>query len=250
MKHITTKQALKELPKDGQFTEETLTEVKDHGDVWTFGTGMGSLCVPKGKVKFTPEVGMNVRFYGKGMGYTVRGVVIPRCDDEDVVFYYRTEKEAEADHQEWIKEEQKKKEQEYKKNKKKYDAVYDSLPECYQKRIDKFRKNNPNFNRDFLPYELFCCTESLKIAKKLKTVEQINNFRQMAWDAQRMLVDIDDGHSNNTFGCSVFLAKQYLTNPDDVDLIHGAMCPLVGCWDYGCSPKPVAELPKNEKSKE
>lgn len=233
MKHKTTKQALKELAKDTQFNEETLTEVTDHRDSWTFGTSMGFLTVPKGSVKFTPEVGMTVRFYGQGFGYTVRGVVIPRTDDKDVVFYYRTKKEAEADHQAWIEKENKKKTLEYKKNKKAFETTIKSLPDCFQKRIERFRANNPTFNRDFLSYQLFCDVETMKMVKKLKTIEQIDNFRQMAWDAQRMIVNIDEGHSGNTFDYCILMAKIYIQNPNDIINSHGALCILVSCKEYG-----------------
>jgi hypothetical protein len=236
MKHIVTKEALKELATDIQYRELTLTEVSEHTDSWTLGTDWGMLDVDKGDVTFKPEVGMHVRFYGKGMGYTVRGVVIPQ-PEQNIIFHYRTEKEAEADHQQWIKEENDKKIELYKKNEKTYEAVYASLPECFQKRIDRFRANNLDFNHEYLEYELFCCTESLKIAKKLKTVEQIDNWRQMAWDAQRKIVDISPDHSGNTFGASVLLAKYYLTDVDNVVKQHGALCPLVGCKDYGCVGK-------------
>ena len=41
-------------------------------------------------------------------------------------------------------------------------------------------------------------------------------------------------HSGNTFGFSVRLAYLMAERPDLIAMEHGALCPLVGCKDYGC----------------
>jgi hypothetical protein len=47
-------------------------------------------------------------------------------------------------------------------------------------------------------------------------------------------VPLADGHSGNTVGCACLLARLYLTSPEDVARMHGALTPLVGCAEYGC----------------
>jgi hypothetical protein len=241
-KKTISKKALKFLSQDIQYQEVTLQEVKDLNTDWDFTTELGSLIVTKQNTDFIPKTNMIVRFYGKGVGHKIRGVVIPVTQPSeivpnDVIFYYQTPEEEEEEHQKWCKEEEKKRQKEFEKNKKKFDNIYKILPKVFQERIDRFRANNLNFRRDYEEYELFCCLEALKIVQKLKTIELIDNWRGMAWDAQRMLVDIDNGHSGNTFSCSIVLAKTYLTNPENIPNVHGALCPLIGCLNYGCRPK-------------
>lgn len=230
--YTITKRAIKSLPKDKQFIKDVLTDVKDTGKYWEITSGIGSMIIPKVNTDFEPRVGMNVTYYGKGFGFTVRGVVI-----NDVIFYYRTPEESQKDHEKYFEKQNNDKKAIYKWNKAKYDKMYKSYPDVFKRRIDRFRANNPDFNWEHLSYELYCCNEAIKIANKLKTVEQIDRFREMSWEAQRMLVDIDSDHSGNTFSCAVGLAKLYLTNPKDVVKAHGALCCLVGCKDYGCVKK-------------
>lgn len=52
---------------------------------------------------------------------------------------------------------------------------------------------------------------------------------------QQALIGSDDGHSGNTFGMAMRLAWLYIEHPDFVAKEHGAMVPLVGCKDYGCT---------------
>ena len=59
---------------------------------------------------------------------------------------------------------------------------------------------------------MFILVQSAEIAKNLKNVEEINKWVDMACEEQKKLVPtLDDGHSNNTFGAAVNLAKRYLT---------------------------------------
>ena len=43
-----------------------------------------------------------------------------------------------------------------------------------------------------------------------------------------------DEHSGNTLMCACGLAIGCLEYPDVLWKFHGALCPLVGCVDYGC----------------
>ncbi len=228
MKKIT-KKALEYILNDKEFTTYILEKVTDGGDTWdlTFD-GSKSLCVPKIK-NFIPEKGMWAKLYGKGFGYTVRGVVI-----NEVIFYYRTPEEAEQDHKAWCRKNDREKETTLKKNLKKMDAEYDALPDIFKKRIDAFRANNPNFRRDYEGYEMFCIKEAIKIANAVKDPTKIDEFYHKPFEEQAKMAGIDDGHSGNTFGCACNLALDYLTNPSVVPKVHGALAPVVGCKAYGC----------------
>lgn len=55
----------------------------------------------------------------------------------------------------------------------------------------------------------------------------------MKYEEQKILVPgLDDGHSGNTFGMSVYLAYWYLTKKDNVTKIQGALSPIVGSKEY------------------
>jgi len=152
--------------------------------------------------------------------------------------YYRTPQQAEEDHRKMCEKADKDKMKVFKKNKKKMDKDYDSLPDLFKKRIDKFRKNNPNFRWEYENYEMFCCKEALKIANVLKTADEIIKWKDLPWEEQKKRVDISDGHSGNTFGCAVNLACLYLSQcPENVVRQYGALAPLVGSKEYGCVPR-------------
>lgn len=85
----------------------TITAVKPEAEGWSITRDDGwSFFVPP-ESPIVPKVGMVARFYGKGMGYTVRGLFI-----EGVKVFYRTEAEEEkhrlltaygVDAAEWLK---------------------------------------------------------------------------------------------------------------------------------------------------
>lgn len=41
-------------------------------------------------------------------------------------------------------------------------------------------------------------------------------------------------HSGNTFGAACKLAHCFVAEPHLISKMHGALCPLVGCEEYGC----------------
>jgi len=108
----------------------------------------------------------------------------------------------------------------------------------FRQRIKKFTLTKPDW--EHAPYEVFCCREAVKIAKTLKTAEKVREFKDLDVDEQYKTVKLAKGHSGNTFGMSVVLAYDYLSNPDAVILEHGALTVLIGCPEYGC-PHPPPE---------
>lgn len=75
-------------PNDEQFEESTIAKVRDEGKDWSIERADGwSFFVPSSS-PVEPKEGMTARFYGKGIGFTVRGVFL---NGEKV--FYRTEEE-------------------------------------------------------------------------------------------------------------------------------------------------------------
>lgn len=73
---------------DEQFEETTVATVRDEGNGWSLARADGwSFFVPAPS-PVEPKEGMTARFYGKGIGYTVRGLFL---DGEKV--FYRTDEE-------------------------------------------------------------------------------------------------------------------------------------------------------------
>ena len=51
---------------------------------------------------------------------------------------------------------------------------------------------------------------------------------------KEVIPNLGEGHSGKSFGAAMFLASMFLQRPALIAKAHGALCPLVGCDDYGC----------------
>ena len=214
---------------DTEFRDYCVKDVEVFGDrAYTITTEEGwSFYVAKSP-EAVPHVGSTVRFYGKGVGYQVRGL-----DVDGVEIWYKTAEQQDAESRAWVENETCRKDKEYEEQKADLFRRIALLPEHLQKRIQRFRYNNPNFGRDYLVYELFCCEQAVVIAAAFKDVESLRTWANMGYDEQRKTVPaLSDEHSGNTFGCSKVLALDIITSNHQPR--HGALCPLVGCEDYGC----------------
>lgn len=214
---------------DSDFDEHPLDEVKRESngyvlvrDGWHLGIEYPG---------FEPKAGQMARYFPAGIGRPVRGVVI-----DGRVAYYRTKAEEDKRHDEWVAAQRRQREREFEENRAARDAQFDALPPDFQARIQRFRDGNPDFRIEHEPYEMFCCEQAVVIAKALKTLDAVRDFAKLDWKEQKRLVPaIDDGHSGNTFSMAVRLAGWYLSKPENVVKEHGALTPLVGCKDYGCT---------------
>lgn len=92
---------------DAQFEDTTITSVRAEADGWSVGHSHGFSFWVKSSSPVEPKVGMSARFYGKGIGFPVRGLFL-----EDQEVFYRTEAEDEekreidlygADATEWLR---------------------------------------------------------------------------------------------------------------------------------------------------
>ncbi len=165
-------------------------------------------------------------------GSTIRGVIL-----NGKQIFYKTDEDLDREHKEWCEKYEKEKQERFEKEKSQLDIDYVNLPVVFKQRIDKFRNSNPRFRVDYESYEMFCCKEAIKIANGLIELRiSVKEFQDMSWDEQKENVpDLDEGHSGNAFGMSCRLAHWYMTETENLVLEHGALTPLVGCKDYGCS---------------
>lgn len=210
--------------------ESTITDIEG----WSLGIPADS-----------PELidGSLIEYWGKGLGFVVRGLAVGGH-----VLWYRTESEQEA--HDTVERERRDTESraDFERDLAKHDASYNALPETFRARVDRFRSANPDFRWQFEPYEVMCCTDALKIASwcsinrvatqfegdEPTAAENVLAFQKLRYEQQKA-AGIDEGHSGNSFGFACRLAYLWVTDPGLVEFEHGALTPLVGCDNYGCT---------------
>lgn len=221
------------MNNDTEFKEVRIAKVGAEGkDGWSIQLDDGwSFFVPATS-PIAPKPGMVARLYGRGIGYTVRGLTL-----DGVTVFYRTDAEQREQGRRDIERREQEQRYDFEKNRAEMDRRYRDLPEVFQRRLDKFRQNNPDFRWKFERYEMFCCEQAVAIAEKVKA-DDLSAFANLEWRQQKMIVPkLDEGHSGNTFGCAVALARLYLSDSENVVKMHGALAPLVGSEEYGCVPR-------------
>lgn len=230
-----------EFPEgDNEFEDGILVEVRQEGSGWCISRandGSFSIMPPGDALNpdgVVPQVGDRCRFYGKGFGYPVRGVFL-----NGKRVYYRTVAEEKDRNEEWNRKRLAYERATWLAEKPERDANVAAMPPVFQHRIEGFRTRRPDKFWEVERYETFCCSEAVKIAteaqKHEKPLEWIHEFHETEYDEQRKLLPtLDENHSGNTFGTACSLASYYLRDPELVPRAHGAMCPLLGCKEYGC----------------
>lgn len=211
---------------DEPFEDGPITKVDPTTDGWHVTCDNGwSIFVPHlpildfaGKAMrepIVPKEGDRLRLYGS-FGHSVQGIQI----NDDVVFY-RNQAQREASRQRWLDDYEARKARNFTLKQGELDAEFDALPAFFKRRIERFRDEYPGFRADSEDYEMFCCTEAVKIAEALEpditepTPEAIQQavkaFHDLSWEEQKARVPgLADGHSGNTFGGACGLAGMYL----------------------------------------
>lgn len=224
--------------KDDDYNEWLITNVEESESGYSIGTN-GAWTIPlEKKHGIEPKKGQTIKVWGD-IGRPIRGIAI-----NGETAFYRTPQQQEEHHRQEVKEMNDEKRAEFEEKREEYDSQYDELPEVFQKRIDRFRSNNPDFRWKYEPYELFCCQEAVKIAKAMEDTDGVQKFNKANHQEKTEMVDLGEGHSGNTMGAATMLAYVYLDSPKKVIEVHGALAPLVGSEEYGGVSK---EESKSEK---
>ena len=197
----------------GNYEEKgIITEITKKKDGFSIMMGSMGFFLKKENIgKAVPKMGDTLVLHTYA-GSSIRGV-----DLNGKVLYYFSDDELEEQHR-ILKEKMKKENEErFKKEKSQMDADYEALPEYFQKRIDRFRTNNPDFRIEHESYELFCCKEAVKIANVYKTPEKVEELKAMNYEDILEIADIEDGHTYNTINGAMALAYHYLKDPANVE---------------------------------
>lgn len=243
-----------EKRNDYQYEDAFLTEVKKEEDGWSITTGWGWLWINKEKTSVIPKVGQLARYYGNGN--LVRGIDLDGCNCR-----YKTETQLRDEWKKQQQEEEDRKKLAFEEEKDFLDKQYKQFPTVYKQRIDKFRRNNPDFRWKYENFEILLCRQSILVAKfvheKLESkhtigripkkekdpytasVEKILNwFSKLSEKRKVYLVPgYDDGHSGNSSGCLKRLAFFYLTDQKMVVRMRGWLSPICGSEEYGDVPR-------------
>lgn len=230
------------MKDDTEYEEAMIARVVPDENGYTLhrtdGWAMHCPPIPDG---YLPEAGDMARFYGPGIGRPVRGLVI-----NGHVAFYLTPEEQEAQHQADLRSHEQKLRDDFERNRLELDAQFAALPAVFQKRLARYRANQPNFRWKYEAYEMSVCVDAVKMAQALKTPEAVVAYHKLGWEEQQAAVPgLFAGHSGNTFGCAVLLAHDYLRQPDRVWLGHAAIATFIGCDEAGCPPVPESEWPES-----
>jgi hypothetical protein len=218
----------------------TKVDAYEDGHGWSISYGESWGCGFR-NVGVEPKVGDELTTYGQ-WGYSFHGQAL-----NGKVIWYLTVEEEQAEHEAMVARNKAERLAAFEKNREQMDRDYDALPPLFKVRIDRFRKANPEFRVEHEGYEMFVCSQAVVLAEwaaaqdgdpgeAIDAWDKINSKdNDPPYDYKAQLAAVpgwEEGHSGNTHGCAVALAKQYLTHRERVPLMNGAMAPLVGTADY------------------
>ncbi len=194
----------------------------------------GCIFLPSDQCDETPVPGEVALLFGKGMGYSVRGILIGPTKKYARVYFYRTEEEQDAREKQWVADEQAKRQKDLDENRAQRDTMVSAMPEPFRKRI-RFFQRTPDWRRDHELYEMATCATALQLIDTFKDrPEDLREWYHKPYEEQTKEVTLLPGLSGNQVGCATMLAHVYFQDPEIVWQAHGALCPLVGCDVYGC----------------
>jgi hypothetical protein len=217
-------------PNDDNWEEKEITEVQQDGELGFFLQMGDTGFYVKAAYPRLPQVGNLARFYTVRIS-TIRGLFI-----NGEQFFYRTVEEQNAYDDAERENMRQEKIRKFEENRADHDIRIAALPKVFQKRLLRFQNGNPEFRPMFESYELMVCEQAVLIASHFKTQEELQEWEKLDYAGRKVVVpELDEYHSGNSMGCSTVLAFHYLGNPENVIYEHGALVPLVGCVNYGCT---------------
>lgn len=173
---------------------------------WTFFISSKELDA----VGVNPEVGEEVIVLG-GLGFSIRGIFIGGRE-----YRYVTREQADQEREEWLANYRREKEERFYTNIGDYIKRKNAMGTPFRERMDRFANKNgfKEFWTEDGGYELLCVEQADKLYKLASevsdenAVEWLNIFSEASWEEQkRLFPDLDEGHSGNTFGAMVGLAR-------------------------------------------
>ena len=205
-----------ELSKDAAVADDVVT----FDDGWSMGLPADA--------PLRPRVGCDIDLVmdgGMRVGYSLDGVV---CQEADPI---STHLEWERGSHERALERIREAEADLARRNRRVAA----LPPALRERILRFRAANLDFVFEHEPYEMACCKEAVRIAAKFRTEAEIQAFAAADWSKQKeMLPGMDDGHSGNTFGFAILLARLLVAGRGgDIIRLPPAITPLTGSDAHG-----------------
>jgi hypothetical protein len=116
-----------------------------------------------------------------------------------------------------------------------YITAKNMLPACFQERLDGFEARNPDFLRRFGLIELYSCLQADAIAEAVGSADSIPAYWAMPKPEQlAMTPGLDPDITIHAFQQAVNLAYMALHDPEMAPKLHGALCGVFGCREYGC----------------
>ena len=222
---------------DTQFEEVTLAEVRASSDGHELKRSDGwTLWVETGPI--TPQAGMTARFYGRGIGFPVRGVVI-----DGHTFFYRTPEQEQARHEAWVAELHQKQAEEYEQTKGQLAERLSVYPDVFRRRIERFLANSATA-WEHQAYEMSVCDAALLI---IETYPDADGHK--AWVENDYKPDIPEsfemGLSGNQWDMARRLAFWWHNERENIYRDHAAISLLIGCEEAGCLPVQDETLLRN-----
>lgn len=160
------------------------------------------------------KVGDQIEIFSPGIGYERYGWAL-----NGEIIEYLTPWERFAKRVQWLAQHDREKRERFVEMKAKLDADYEALSPPLKVRIDRFRSEDPFFRIDSEFYEMFCCVDADKIANFLRprveagedAGDVVQEFYKLGHEEQnRLIPELLEGHSGNTFGGACSLAAAIL----------------------------------------
>lgn len=156
-----------------------------------------------------PKKGEVLLVVTKGFGHMNEG--FKRSDGT----WIKTKEDIDREHQEWLDEIRRQAEQEYQEKKASYAELLELLTEPYKQRMLRFIEKygeHDFYVKEGGDYELFIVTQSDGLYKTWQATGASPDWFDWFYDStskkqHEMFPELEDGHSGNTFGSMVYLAK-------------------------------------------
>lgn len=165
------------------------------------GFGVGA---EEAKDKPLPKPGDKIVLLG-GWGSTIKGINIG-----GVQYRYKSQTDVDRERQEWLDNYAREKEEAFYANIADYIKRKNALDKPFQERMDRFaNKGFKEFWTESGSYELYAVEQANKLYRHFDgDATLIEEFKDLSWDEQKArFPELDEGHSGNTFGAMVWLAR-------------------------------------------